>query len=251
MKVECRAGLRSPTVTDTPLAIRLREVEKRYAIGSGEVHALRGLDLEIARGEYVSVMGPSGSGKSTLLEILGCLSRPSAGRYWLNGVAVDEVDADGLAKLRGEAIGFVFQAFNLLPRMTLLENVALPLLYRGVPRAVRHERALGALARVSLEHRAAHRPGEVSGGERQRAAIARALVNRPSLLLADEPTGNLDSAHGREILALLEGIHADGATVVIVTHDPGIGARTPRRLGIRDGVLESDQRGEAQRSTAS
>jgi putative ABC transport system ATP-binding protein len=225
-----------------PPAIRLSGVHKRYAIGGGEVHALRGLDLEIGRGEYVSVMGPSGSGKSTLLEILGCLSRPSAGRYWLNGVAVEGVDADGLAKLRGEAIGFVFQAFNLLPRMTLLENVGLPLLYRGVPRAVRNERALAALARVSLEHRAAHRPPEVSGGERQRAAIARALVNRPSLLLADEPTGNLDSAHGREILALIEGIHGDGATVVIVTHDAGIGARPPRRIGIRDGVIEADRR---------
>jgi len=224
-------------------AIRLHDVHKHYAVGDADVHALRGLDLEIARGEYVSVMGPSGSGKSTLLEILGCLSRPSAGRYWLHGMAVDEVDADGLAKLRGETIGFVFQAFNLLPRMTLLENVALPLLYRGVPRPARHARALAALARVSLEHRAVHRPGEVSGGERQRAAIARALVNRPSLLLADEPTGNLDSAHGGEILALLEGIHADGATVLIVTHDPSIGARPPRRLAIRDGCIESDVRG--------
>jgi putative ABC transport system ATP-binding protein len=232
-------------MSETSVAVRLERVEKTYAIGENEVHALRGLDLEIGRGEYVSVMGPSGSGKSTLLEILGCLSRPSAGRYWLNGVAVDEVDADGLARLRGEAIGFVFQAFNLLPRMTLLENVALPLLYRGVPRALRHERALASLARVSLDQRAAHRPGEVSGGERQRAAIARALVNRPSLLLADEPTGNLDSAHGREILGLLEGIHADGATVVIVTHDPGIGGRTPRRIAIRDGAIESDVRGAA------
>jgi putative ABC transport system ATP-binding protein len=229
-------------VAGADLAIRLSDVHKRYAIGSSEVHALRGLDLEIARGEYVSVMGPSGSGKSTLLEILGCLSRPTAGRYWLNGVAVDAVDADGLAKLRGEAIGFVFQAFNLLPRMTLLENVGLPLLYRGVPRPLRHERALAALARVSLEQRAAHRPGEVSGGERQRAAIARALVNRPSLLLADEPTGNLDSGHGSEILALLEGIHADGATVVIVTHDASIGARTRRHIAIRDGAIESDLR---------
>jgi putative ABC transport system ATP-binding protein len=207
--------------------------------------AVDGLDLRIHAGERVLLLGPSGSGKSTLLEILGCLSRPSGGRYWLNGVAVDEVDADGLARLRGEAIGFVFQAFNLLPRMTLLENVALPLLYRGVPRAARHERALAALARVSLAHRAAHRPGEVSGGERQRAAIARALVNAPQLVLADEPTGNLDSAHGREILALLEGIHADGATVVIVTHDPNIGGRTPRRLAIRDGVIEADVRGAA------
>jgi putative ABC transport system ATP-binding protein len=229
----------------TTSAIRLQGVHKRYEVGSGEVHALRGVDLEIARGEYVSVMGPSGSGKSTLLEILGCLSRPSAGRYWLNGVAVDEVEADGLAELRGESIGFVFQAFNLLPRMTLLENVALPLLYRGIARAERHERARAALARVSLVHRAGHRPGEVSGGERQRAAIARALVNRPQLVLADEPTGNLDSGHGREILALLEGIHADGATVVIVTHDPGIGARPPRRIAIRDGAIEDDARGAA------
>jgi len=232
-------------VSSPHVAIRLADVHKRYAIGSSAVHALRGLDLEIARGEYVSVMGPSGSGKSTLLEILGCLSRPSTGRYWLNGVAVDEVDADGLARLRGEAIGFVFQSFNLLPRMTLLENVGLPLLYRGVSRPARHERALGALARVSLEHRAAHRPGEVSGGERQRAAIARALVNRPSLLLADEPTGNLDSGHGREILALLEGIHADGATVVIVTHDASISSRTRRRIAIRDGAIEADEGGPA------
>jgi putative ABC transport system ATP-binding protein len=225
-------------------AVRLAGVCKSYEVGSSAVEALRGLDLEIARGEYVSVMGPSGSGKSTLLEILGCLSRPSAGRYWLNGVAVDEVDADGLAKLRGETIGFVFQAFNLLPRMTLLDNVALPLMYRGVSRAARHERARAALARVALDHRAAHRPGEVSGGERQRAAIARALVNRPQLVLADEPTGNLDTAHGREILGLLEAIHADGATVVVVTHDPGIGARTPRRIAIRDGRIEADVRGE-------
>jgi putative ABC transport system ATP-binding protein len=234
------AAVREPQAHGGASAVRLAQVHKRYAMGSGEVHALRGIDLEIARGEYVSVMGPSGSGKSTLLEILGCLSRPSEGRYWLHGVAVDEVDADGLAQLRGEAIGFVFQAFNLLPRLTLLENVALPLLYRGVPRRTRHERALGALARVSLDHRAAHRPGEVSGGERQRAAIARALVNRPSLLLADEPTGNLDSAHGLEILALLEGIHVDGATVLIVTHDASIGARPPRRITIRDGEIESD-----------
>jgi putative ABC transport system ATP-binding protein len=226
-------------MSDTP-AIRLSGVHKRYEVGSSAVHALRGVDLEVPRGEYVSVMGPSGSGKSTLLEILGCLSRPSAGRYWLDGVAVDAVDADGLARLRGEAIGFVFQAFNLLPRLTLVENVALPLLYRGVPRAERRERALAALERVSLAQRAGHRPGEVSGGERQRAAIARALVNRPTLLLADEPTGNLDSAHGREILGLLEGIHADGATVVIVTHDPSIGARPPRRIAIRDGAIEAD-----------
>jgi putative ABC transport system ATP-binding protein len=231
-----------PAVAAIPAipAIRLEAVHKRYAAGSGEVHALRGLDLEVRAGEYVSVMGPSGSGKSTLLEILGCLSRPSAGRYWLHGVAVDSVDADGLAKLRGEAIGFVFQAFNLLPRLTLAENVALPLLYRGVPRASRRERALEALARVSLAQRAEHRPGEVSGGERQRAAIARALVNRPKLLLADEPTGNLDSAHAREILSRLEGIHTEGATVLIVTHDASIGGRTPRRIAIRDGEIEAD-----------
>lgn len=225
----------------TKSAVRLAQVHKKYSMGSGEVHALRGIDLEIARGEYVSVMGPSGSGKSTLLEILGCLSRPSEGRYWLHGVAVDEVDADGLAKLRGEAIGFVFQAFNLLPRLTLLENVALPLLYRGVPRRTRHERALGALARVSLEHRAAHRPGEVSGGERQRAAIARALVNNPSLILADEPTGNLDSRTGLEILQIFHEMHERGETIVIVTHDPRIADECQRLVQIVDGRIVDDR----------
>jgi len=222
-------------MNDALIAIRLVDVHKRYAVGANEVHALRGLDLEVGRGEYVSVMGPSGSGKSTLLEILGCLSRPSGGRYWLNGVAVDEVDADGLARLRGEAIGFVFQAFNLLPRMTLLENVALPLLYRGVPRAARHERALAALARVSLAHRATHRPGEVSGGERQRAAIARALVNAPQLVLADEPTGNLDPRTAGDVLQLLrERILEAGGAGILITHSRAV-AETADRAYVLDG----------------
>jgi putative ABC transport system ATP-binding protein len=223
-------------------AIALEQVHKHYETGHLDVHALRGIDLEIQRGEWVSIMGPSGSGKTTLLEILGCLSRPSSGRVMLGDVALDGADSDALATIRGREIGFVFQAFNLLPRLTLEENVALPLLYQRVSRAERRERALEALARVQLDHRAEHRPSEVSGGERQRAAIARALVNRPSLILADEPTGNLDTVRGQEILALMEEIHAGGATLIIVTHDPAIGARAPRCLKIQDGELVADDR---------
>jgi putative ABC transport system ATP-binding protein len=186
-------------------------------------------------------MGPSGSGKTTLMEILGCLSRPTSGRYRMNGRPVDEIDADGLARLRGEQIGFVFQSFNLLPRLTVVENVELPLAYRGVSRGERRERALASLGRVGLSARAGHLPMEISGGERQRVAIARALVNRPALLLADEPTGNLDSHTGGEILALLRSVHADGNTVVIVTHDAAIGEQTPRQVLLRDGRIERDQ----------
>jgi putative ABC transport system ATP-binding protein len=206
-----------------------------------DVHALRGVDLRIERGEFVSIMGPSGSGKTTLLEILGCLSRPSAGRFLFAGRDVERVDPDGLARLRGEEIGFVFQSFNLLPRLSALENAELPLSYRGVPRRERRRRGLEALERVGLGPRAQHAPNELSGGERQRVAIARALVNRPSLLLADEPTGNLDSTTGEEILALLQGLHAEGTTLLIVTHDAGIGHRAGRRLGIRDGRVEHDE----------
>ena len=223
-------------------ALRLEGVHKHYETGQADVHALRGIDLVIERGEWVSIMGPSGSGKTTLLEILGCLSSPTAGRVRFGDVAVEEAESDALAELRGREIGFVFQAFNLLPRLTLVENVALPLLYQRIPGGVRRERALEVLRRVRLDHRAGHRPSEVSGGERQRAAIARALVNRPSLILADEPTGNLDTVKGQEILELIEEIHATGATVVIVTHDPAIGARAPRCLQIQDGELVADER---------
>jgi len=189
----------------------------------------------------VAIMGPSGSGKTTLMEIIGCLSRPTSGRYRLSGRAVEEIDPDGLARIRGEEIGFVFQSFNLLPRLSVVENAELPLSYRGVGRRERRLRALEALERVGLEHRAQHLSTEISGGERQRVAIARALVNAPSLVLADEPTGNLDSGTGDEILKLLHAIHSEGATVVIVTHDHSIGEQAKRQLSIRDGRIESDR----------
>jgi putative ABC transport system ATP-binding protein len=220
--------------------IRLEGVHKVYSTGKLEVHALRGIDLVVRPGEFVAVMGPSGSGKTTLLEILGCLSLPSAGRYWLAGSPAGELEADALARLRGGEIGFVFQSFNLLPRLAAVENVELPLLYAGVARRERRRRALAVLERVGLGPRASHLPAELSGGERQRVAIARALVNRPALVLADEPTGNLDSANGEEILALLGEVHAEGNTLVVVTHDPGIGRRAGRLVAIRDGRIERD-----------
>ena len=222
--------------------LSLDDVHKTYATGRAQVHALRGVDLSVERGELVAIMGPSGAGKTTLLEILGCLSTPSSGRYRLDGNAVEGLDDDGLARLRGDEIGFVFQSFNLLPRMSALENVELPLVYRRVPRAERRRRAADALARVGLEARGAHRPAELSGGERQRVAIARALVNRPALLLADEPTGNLDSQTSEEILGLLFGLHGEGHTVVLVTHDAAIGRRAPRLVTLRDGCIERDER---------
>jgi len=220
--------------------ISVDAVHKHYSSGDLDVHALRGIDLEIRRGELVAIMGPSGSGKTTLLEILGCLSHPTSGSYRLDGRRVDAIDPDGLAKLRGEQIGFVFQSFNLLPRLAVVDHVELPLSYRGVGRRDRRARALAALDRVGLSHRARHLPSEISGGERQRVAIARALVNSPSLVLADEPTGNLDTATGNEILGLLREVHDDGSTVVIVTHDPKIGAQAGRRVLLRDGQTEAD-----------
>jgi putative ABC transport system ATP-binding protein len=222
--------------------LSLDAVHKTYATGRAQVHALRGVDLAIERGELVAIMGPSGAGKTTLLEILGCLSTPSSGHYRLDGNVVEGLDDDGLAKLRGDEIGFVFQSFNLLPRMSAQENVELPLVYRRVPRAERRRRAEESLARVGLGARGAHRPAELSGGERQRVAIARALVNRPALLLADEPTGNLDSHTSEEILALLLGLHGEGHTVVLVTHDINVGSRAPRLVTLRDGCIERDER---------
>ncbi len=225
--------------------IDLSGVHKHYQTERVDVHALRGIDLRIESGEYVTVMGPSGSGKTTLLEILGCLSRPTDGVYRLEDRSVTDLDSDQLARLRGEEIGFVFQAFNLLPRLSAVENVELPLGYRKVSRKERRERAMDALDRVGLAPRADHLPNEISGGERQRVAVARALVNRPAILLADEPTGNLDTKTGEEVLSLFDQVHADGNTLVIVTHDPKIGARAPRCLTIQDGLIDRDVRSDA------
>jgi len=225
---------------DPAPVIDLAGVHKVYDAGDVEVHALKGVDLAIRGGEFIAIMGPSGSGKTTLMEIVGCLSHPTSGRYLLNGRDVEQIDPDGLARLRGEEIGFVFQSFNLLPRLSAAANVELPLAYRGVPRRERRERALASLERVGLAHRAGHLPNAMSGGERQRVAVARALVNDPTLVLADEPTGNLDSKTGAEIISLLERIHGEGNTVVVVTHDPEVGRRAERRLGLRDGRIESD-----------
>jgi putative ABC transport system ATP-binding protein len=224
--------------------IELEDVHKHYAVGPVDVHALRGVDLRIGKGEFVSIMGPSGSGKTTLMEIVGCLSRASSGRLSIGGRDVERIDPDGLARLRGEQIGFIFQSFNLLPRLSAEENVELPLSYRGVPRRERRRRAEAALARVKLSHRGKHLPSALSGGERQRVAIARALVNEPSLVLADEPTGNLDSGTGEQILALLDEMHRAGTTLLVVTHDAQIGERAARRLTIRDGRIESDRSGD-------
>jgi putative ABC transport system ATP-binding protein len=223
--------------------IRLEGVGKTYASGTASVEALRNVSFEIGAGELVAIMGPSGSGKTTLMEIVGCLLQPSAGRYRFKGEPIETITPDGLSALRGREIGFVFQSFNLLPRLTAVENVELPLRYRGVPRGDRRRRATDALARVGLGTRATHRPSQMSGGERQRVAIARALVGDPSVVLADEPTGNLDTRTGDEILAMLSALHGSGCTVVIVTHDPRIGDRVDRRILLRDGSVEHDGRG--------
>ncbi len=225
----------------TPV-IELNAVSKVFRSGRFNVRALHDVSLRIEPGELVAIMGPSGSGKTTLMEILGCLSRPTSGEYRFAGQPVDRIEPDGLARLRGEKIGFVFQAFNLLPRLSALENVELPLSYRRVGRHDRHQRAHEVLKWVGLEARARHLPSELSGGERQRVAIARALINRPSLILADEPTGNLDTHTGHEILVLLRKLHSEGNTVVIVTHDPRIGEKVDRRLGIADGRIQDDRR---------
>ena len=215
---------------------------KTYVMGSEEIHALRGVSVQIERGEYVAIMWPSGSGKSTLMNLIGCLDTPSKGSYLLNGKQVSEMNDNELARIRNEEIGFVFQTFNLLPRATALHNVELPLVYAGVPAKTREERARGALDRVELGSRVTHRPNELSGGQRQRVAIARALVNNPSILLADEPTGNLDSKTGLEIMGLFERLHKAGNTIILVTHEADVAAFAYRAIHIRDGQVENDVR---------
>jgi putative ABC transport system ATP-binding protein len=228
--------------------IETHDLWKTYVMGSEEIHALRGVDLGIERGEYVAIMGPSGSGKSTLMNLIGCLDTPSKGSYLLNGKQVSEMNDNELARIRNEEIGFVFQTFNLLPRASALHNVELPLVYAGVPSRDRQERAREALRRVELEDRMSHKPNELSGGQRQRVAIARSLVNNPSILLADEPTGNLDTKTGIEIMALFERLHAGGNTIVLVTHEADIAAHAHRVVHIRDGRVEKDVRSAPQAS---
>jgi putative ABC transport system ATP-binding protein len=206
-----------------------------------QVHALRGINVRIRHNEYVAIMGPSGSGKSTLMNLIGCLDTPTQGKYWLNGQLVSELDDDQLARIRNKEIGFVFQTFNLLARATSLHNVELPLIYNGTPTAERLERAKKTLADVGLESRMMHKPNELSGGQRQRVAIARALVNSPSIILADEPTGNLDSKTGVEIMSLFDSLHAKGNTIVLVTHEPDIAEYAHRVVHIRDGQIFSDE----------
>jgi putative ABC transport system ATP-binding protein len=220
--------------------IEVRDLWKTYVVGSEEVHALRGVSLDIDRGEYVAIMGPSGSGKSTLMNLIGCLDTPTRGSYLLNGKQVSEMNDNELARIRNEEIGFVFQTFNLLPRASALHNVELPLVYAGVSPADREARARAALERVELGDRMQHRPNELSGGQRQRVAIARALVNNPSILLADEPTGNLDTKTGNEIMALFAKLHAGGNTLVVVTHEADVAALAARSIHLRDGQVEKD-----------
>ncbi len=221
--------------------IALGSLEKVYEMGANSVHALRGVDLKIVVNEYVAIMGPSGSGKSTLLNILGCLDVPSSGTYALNGQRVDQMEDDDLARIRNREIGFIFQTFNLLPRADALRNVELPLVYSGASGAERRERAARALADVGLGDRMDHRPNELSGGQRQRVAIARALVNEPAIILADEPTGALDTQTGDEIMELIDQLHAQGNTIILVTHEGHIASHSRRVIRFRDGMIESDQ----------
>jgi putative ABC transport system ATP-binding protein len=222
--------------------IETHDLWKTYVMGSEEIHALRGVSIVIEKGEYVAIMGPSGSGKSTLMNLIGCLDTPTKGTYLLNGKQVSEMNDNELARVRNEEIGFVFQTFNLLPRASALHNVELPLIYAGVPAKERQDRARDALTRVELQDRMLHKPNELSGGQRQRVAVARALVNNPSILLADEPTGNLDSKTGVEIMALFERLHTAGNTLILVTHEADIAAHAHRIIHIRDGQVEEDVR---------
>lgn len=225
--------------------IKVRQLGKTYQIGTQEVHALKSIDLDIFKNEYVALMGPSGSGKSTLMNILGCLDTPSRGSYWLNGEDVSKKPDDDLAEVRNREIGFIFQTFNLLPRYSSLENVALPLIYKGVGKQQRLERAREVLEQVGLSERMDHKPNELSGGQRQRVAVARALVNNPAIILADEPTGNLDTKTSYEIMALLDEIHQRGNTIILVTHEEDIALRARRLVRLRDGLVESDSPVEA------
>jgi len=227
------------------MLIRTEQLTKRYEVGGEEIYALRDVDLAIERNEYLAITGPSGSGKSTLMNVLGCLDSPSGGTYLLNGEEVSHLSDERLAEIRNSEIGFVFQTFNHLPRASALHNVELPLVYSGIPAAERREKALQALKAVEMGDRVAHQPNELSGGQRQRVAIARALINNPSLLLADEPTGNLDSRTGEEILRLFERLHGQGQTILVVTHEKSIAARAHRVLSLRDGRVETDLRQRA------
>ena len=221
--------------------IHTEDLWKSYTMGSETIHALKSISFDVQRNEYLAIMGPSGSGKSTLMNLIGCLDTPSRGRYFLNTKLVSQMNDDELAYIRNREIGFVFQTFNLLPRATALHNVELPLIYSGTPPAERRDRARAALEQVELVDRMNHKPNELSGGQRQRVAIARALVNNPSIVLADEPTGNLDSQTGREIMALFERLHAKGNTIILVTHEHDIAAHAHRVLSIRDGSIEKDE----------
>ncbi len=226
------------------LVIQITDLTREYLMGMERVQALRGVSLEIRRNEYVAIMGPSGSGKSTMMNMIGCLDTPSSGEYWLNGQEVSRMPDDALARVRNQEIGFVFQTFNLLPRATALQNVELPLVYAGVSGKERRDRARRALDRVNLSNRMDHRPNELSGGQRQRVAIARALVNEPSILLADEPTGNLDSATSTDVMRVFDLLHGQGQTIIVVTHEADIAAHAERVVTLRDGRVANDVRQE-------
>jgi len=226
------------------VVIRTYDLRKTYVMGDQEIHAVDGVDITIMRGEYVALMGPSGSGKSTLMNLIGCLDTPSSGEYYINGRLVSDMDDDELARIRNKEIGFVFQTFNLLPRATALHNVELPLIYSGIPADRRQTMAKESMHHVDLAQRMHHKPSELSGGQRQRVAVARALVNNPSILLADEPTGNLDTATGNEIMALFDRLHQQGNTIVLVTHEPDIALHARRVIHLRDGKIEKDEMNE-------
>jgi putative ABC transport system ATP-binding protein len=239
LNTEERMAMLPPDVPRDAVIVT-RNLQREYDMGGEVVRALRGVDITIRKNEFVAVMGPSGSGKSTLMNLVGCLDSPTAGEYWLNGHRVSELEDDELARIRNKEIGFVFQTFNLLPRATSLHNVELPLVYAGVNARERREQATDALVRVGLKDRMNHRPNELSGGQRQRVAIARALVNNPSILLADEPTGNLDSATGDEIMGLFKALHGTGQTIVLVTHEHDIAEHARRQVHLKDGKVERD-----------